>query len=331
MKRLAFACALMFLHASQQVPVLATEPTQIIPNPALELVQLSPNLPLIEQSAFRQVNGLLHIYDQPNGTIIHTRPDGVDFVSVLETVDGWTQINPGEWIRSDQLSAAPISHLTGFFIPDEIPNPIGWLREDVLTSAVPGGAADGESLPRYRMIYAYEQAATFGQRWVRVGPDQWVDRAHIALVQPVEPHNAIINSPRWIGVDLDEQVMIAYEGDTPVFAALVATGIQETPTAQGLFRIYERHDNWTMDSLPGEPYYLVEDVPNTMFFNRNMAIHGAYWHDEFGAVRSHGCINMTVSDAAWLFDWLTTDAEFEAADIYSRPVVFVYRPSITAG
>ena len=49
--------------------------------------------------------------------------------------------------------------------------------------------------------------------------------------------------------------------------------------------------------------YQVADVPWTMYFHEDYALHGAYWHDAFGKVRSHGCVNLAPADAAWLFEW----------------------------
>lgn len=325
MKRFAIVCFLICLHASQQV--LATELVSPVPNPAFDVEVLPPNRALVEQRQFWRVNGAMTVYDQPNGAIVGSHPDGLNYVSVIDGGNGWTQINPGEWIPSYLLSRTTISRLTGFFIPADLPQPIGWMRSGITTSAVPGGVPEGTLLPRHRLVYAYEQVSISGLGWVRVGENAWVERSRVALVNPIAPHRTITDSPRWVGVDLDEQVLIAYEGSTPVFAALVATGMPERPTDQGVFRIYDRYETWTMDNEPGAPTFYTEDVPRALFFYEDLALHGVYWHDEFGTPRSHGCVNLSVSDAAWLFDWLTVGYDFEDTNIYSRPVVFVYQPS----
>ena len=51
------------------------------------------------------------------------------------------------------------------------------------------------------------------------------------------------------------------------------------------------------------PGYDVPDVPYTMYYDGGMAIHGAYWHNMFGTPVSHGCTNVAVNHAKWLFDW----------------------------
>ena len=53
------------------------------------------------------------------------------------------------------------------------------------------------------------------------------------------------------------------------------------------------------------------DVPFVQYFTEGYALHAAYWHDEFGTPQSHGCVNLSPNDAAWLFDW--TDPQVPAA------------------
>jgi lipoprotein-anchoring transpeptidase ErfK/SrfK len=103
----------------------------------------------------------------------------------------------------------------------------------------------------------------------------------------------------WIDVDLSEQWLTAYEGDTPVFGAAVSTGIDGRNTPTGEFAI-EWMVEW--DDMAGDGYYL-PDVPYVMYFADYLAIHGTYWHDNFGYQMSHGCVNLTISDAAWLYNW----------------------------
>ena len=56
------------------------------------------------------------------------------------------------------------------------------------------------------------------------------------------------------------------------------------------------------DDMSGPDYYLPQ-VPYTMYFYKGYAIHGTYWHNNFGHPMSHGCVNMRTDDAAWLFNW----------------------------
>ena len=110
---------------------------------------------------------------------------------------------------------------------------------------------------------------------------------------------------RWIDVDLSEQTVRAYAGNSAVRAMVVSTGTSRYPTPPGRFRIYAKYASTTM-SGPG--YYLT-GVPHTMYFYRGYALHGTYWHNNFGTPMSHGCINLTRADAAWLYSWAPMGTE----------------------
>lgn len=104
---------------------------------------------------------------------------------------------------------------------------------------------------------------------------------------------------KWIEIDLTRQKLIAYEGDKSVFEAKVSTGLKRTPTVTGEFRIYHK---LRYADMAGPGYYL-RSVPYTMYFYKSYAIHGTYWHNNFGQPMSHGCVNMKTEEAAWLYEW----------------------------
>jgi lipoprotein-anchoring transpeptidase ErfK/SrfK len=111
---------------------------------------------------------------------------------------------------------------------------------------------------------------------------------------------------RFIRVSLSQQTLVAYDGPEPVFATLVSTGKEGFETPQGLFRIQQKHVSATMDGLVGsDEAYSIEDVPWTMYFTGSIALHAAFWHDHFGEVHSHGCVNLAPADARWLFRFTT--------------------------
>lgn len=106
-------------------------------------------------------------------------------------------------------------------------------------------------------------------------------------------------SGKWIEVDLSEQRLYAHEGPKTVFTATVSTGIRQYPTVTGRFTIYAKYRATRMTG----PGYDLPNVPWTMFFYRGYAIHGTYWHHNFGHPMSHGCINMKTTEAKWLYNW----------------------------
>ncbi len=107
------------------------------------------------------------------------------------------------------------------------------------------------------------------------------------------------NGARWIDVNLSEQRVYAYEGDVVVNSFIVSTGTSRTPTVTGKFKIWIKLKSTTM-SGPG--YYLT-NVPYTMYFYKGYGLHGTYWHNNFGTPMSHGCVNLSIPDAAWLYGW----------------------------
>lgn len=108
---------------------------------------------------------------------------------------------------------------------------------------------------------------------------------------------------RWVDVNLTNQTLVAYEGDTPVLTTLISSGTWQYPTVTGQFRIYLTYTSQTMDGRRlGYDYYL-ENVPYVMYFYKDYALHGTFWHNNFGTPMSHGCVNMRTSEAEWLYNW----------------------------
>lgn len=157
--------------------------------------------------------------------------------------------------------------------------------------------------------------------------DGWMSEADLRVPRISARPPAVTDSEPWIDVDLGTQTLVAYLGDKPVFATLVAAGVgaEGSPlsTPKGLHRIRAKLLAATMDNLDhsGVAPYSYEEVPFTQYIGR-VALHGAFWHDQFGAPRSHGCINLTLADAEWLFGFTqptVAEGETEAAASEKRP------------
>ena len=115
---------------------------------------------------------------------------------------------------------------------------------------------------------------------------------------------------KWVDVSILRQTLVAYEGRRPVFVTLVSTGADGIAdhddthaTIQGTFLIHAKHVSVTMDGDEAGDEFDLRDVPYVQYFTEGYALHGAYWHDDFGKPRSHGCVNLAPKDAAWLFGW----------------------------
>lgn len=116
---------------------------------------------------------------------------------------------------------------------------------------------------------------------------------------------------RWIEINLAKQTLLAVDGTKPVYATLVSTGSgglaspKDDPyvTPRGIFRIHTKHVAATMDSNQPEAEFELRDVPYIQYFEHGFALHAAYWHDQFGMPRSHGCVNLAPLDAKRLFQF----------------------------
>ena len=114
----------------------------------------------------------------------------------------------------------------------------------------------------------------------------------------VDPQE-LADEGRLIDVDLSEQIVTAYDGVTPVRHFIVSTGTWQHPTLTGQFRVWVKLASTPM---AGPGYYL-PGVPWTMYYYRGYALHGTYWHSNFGTPMSHGCVNLTIVEAEWLYNF----------------------------
>jgi lipoprotein-anchoring transpeptidase ErfK/SrfK len=127
--------------------------------------------------------------------------------------------------------------------------------------------------------------------------------ALVAALAPATPADAKLFDKR-IVVSISQQAMWAYKGDQVVLSSLVSTGRSGFETPLGNYAILSKLTSQTMEGVIGGEYYNVPDVPWVMYFtNGGHALHGTYWHNNFGAPMSHGCVNLPMDVAAWLFQW----------------------------
>lgn len=107
----------------------------------------------------------------------------------------------------------------------------------------------------------------------------------------------------WVEIDLSQQRLNLYQGKQVIFSALVSTGIWRYPTPTGRFRVWGKFafDDMTGGSRSRGDYYYLANVPHVVYFYQGFALHGTYWHRNFGQPMSHGCINLSIPDAQYVY------------------------------
>jgi lipoprotein-anchoring transpeptidase ErfK/SrfK len=225
----------------------------------------------------------------------------------------WGRTNGGLWINMQDLGAARPLLFRGAELTGELN--VGWVKSDrTNVYAGPRGTSPLASYSRFHQVKILEEVKTGAAgTYLRIESaseaDIWVRAGDIVRPTAAKvPAEVATPNERWIDVDLATQTLVAYEGSKPVFATLVSTGRgpkgSDTATRVGAHRIWVKLISSTMDNLEKEDashYYSMEDVPFVQFFDKAIALHGAFWHRDFGHVRSHGCVNLAPLDAAYLF------------------------------
>ncbi len=189
---------------------------------------------------------------------------------------------------------------------------VAWVFEDHAdVFDKPGGTRlKSEVRPQWERLAVLDTVVKKDRRWFRIGEGRWVSDSDVRAPTTAPVPGEAAPGERWIDVDIQNQVLTAYEGDRPVFATLVSTGkgkgksILATPV--GSHRVWVKLLSSDMDNLENEEasrYYAIQDVPWVMFFEKGYGLHGTFWHRSFGRIRSHGCVNLTPLDAQRLFNW----------------------------
>ena len=148
--------------------------------------------------------------------------------------------------------------------------------------------------------YKAYDAATKAYYYIR---PQWVHLFTPDEIAPLSPQ--VPENEKHIEILLERQLLLAYEWDELVYAARVATGRKNYESPAGWFHTFHKRptyhmfggaDEFSIFDLPGVPW-------DTYITDSGVALHGTYWHNDFGTPHSHGCINMSIPDAKWIFRW----------------------------
>jgi lipoprotein-anchoring transpeptidase ErfK/SrfK len=212
------------------------------------------------------------------------------------------------WVQFYRFTPAFGDDFQGVRVTTQPATDFGWVVQQNLTPYTDAGFYETLSsahYQRYDIVRVYESRLVGLTTWYRIGERQWTPATTLSIVHVNQPKPAEVSSHRWIMVNIWEQVLTVYENNQLIFATLVSTGDNYKLTDTGLYSVYLRFETTPMSGGEGEDYYLLERVPWTMYFDQGNALHGAYWHSSFGYPRTHGCVNLALADAHWLFDWAT--------------------------
>lgn len=133
-------------------------------------------------------------------------------------------------------------------------------------------------------------------------------------IPPAPPEPVIDpNAPKLIDIDLTNQYMRVYQGGEVIIETYISSGrVPEFTTPTGTFYVMSKVESQTMEGVLGGEYYNVPDVPDVLYFTGGgHAIHGTYWHNNFGAPMSHGCINVPMDVADFVYNWATVGTQID--------------------
>jgi len=235
----------------------------------------------------------------------------------------WFEHDKRRWAITSQLDLVAIDRLRlvdppafrGVEIAEGQALPVGFAKQQNAT----GYRFDEEGKPTETVRLTHRQGFHLtGEKRVHAGKTLlashegiWVQENALIMVEPRETPSFVKNDTlRWLDISIRNQTLVAYRGKQAVYATLVSTGrgamgdpATTHATPRGLFSVFSKHVSTKMSGDEIGSEYQIDDVPYVQYFHRGYALHTAFWHDNFGRVQSHGCVNLAPADAAWVFEF----------------------------
>ncbi|MBN1450407.1 MAG: L,D-transpeptidase [Anaerolineales bacterium] len=281
-----------------------------IPERPLPAYKPDPTLSQLPYRYFKLEDDYVPIYSSPGerGAGINQFPPGFVYVSYTDIwdLDGFYFLMPnGGWIPGKGSRIGEIPTFQGLAFHATPRNSFGWTYDQIPVKSAPGYNAPNTNkwINVYDVIQIYDTQNVDNADWNMIGPNQWVEARKIAqVIVNTTPPEGVTNN-RWIEVNLAEQSLAVYEDRQLVFATVIASGLEPYWTKPGLFQIFQKKETETMRNNDPAEFYYLDNVPWTMYYDGARALHGAYWRNQLGYPQSHGCVNLSVGDAHWLFNW----------------------------
>lgn len=265
-----------------------------------------------------KVNVKLSDLEEGDGTLSKRMVKG--FFIAIDRTFGW---NNRMWYKTTDGLIAPADRmiipktpdLAGFEIPDGVKQ-VGFIQS--VKAYKYDWPKDDETPKRGGRIKRYTSFGLTGetrvhakQRYRETVDGWWMKELYGTYTDPGERPSEVGADEKWVDVNLSKKTLMLFEGDKPVFAALVSPGKRSSKkskdhrTKPGKWRIREKHVSTTMDGdgPGGDLPYSIQDVPYVQYYDGSYALHGAFWHNNFGREQSHGCVNLSPADAKRVFNW----------------------------
>jgi hypothetical protein len=189
--------------------------------------------------------------------------------------------------------------------------------EDVLQSRCAsaggaGGALGGASKKPRQVWYGLRDGLTWGGVY-------WARAEHLRIIPPEEltPLSPEVEDKR-ILINLSKQRLTCFEGQDAVFETRLSSGMAGMATPQGTHRVLQKMHTTRMTGGVGSGYYDLPGIGFTTYFTATgVAIHGTYWHNDYGRPRSHGCVNTPTAAAQWIYRWTRPDVPYDKQRVFA--------------
>ncbi len=253
------------------------------------------------------------------------RGSTVAWSKAYDDVDGrtWLYTSDHAWVPKDRVRPYPRSEFEGVVLNDKTQLPIAFFRKKDRPQYRWLGETfqeTGTSFPRLSHVQLSEERKvheTIAYLKVR-DSDLWLREADAAVARkrdevPYKKTEAIKTRKTWLDVSVFGGTLVAYENETPVFATLISPGRGGTPipgrdpvstasTPTGTFRVDGKF-RWATMVSSSDSNIVHSEVQYVQNFHGPHALHGAYWHEAFGELKSGGCVNLSPKDSKWVFEW----------------------------
>lgn len=284
------------------------------------VVDAGKPLPWWQQEDAKLNEVTLESLDESDGVIAKRMVKGF-YVAIDRTFNWsgrtWYKTTKGLVAPADRLSQTSGSNFQGVELGADYRLPVGWVYG--WTKNRPTYEYDEESKKlktkgtkdHFAAVNLTGREMTLAKKdYVELDDGSWMRAAHLRVTRPGPPPANLAPGERWIDVNLTTQTVIAFVGTTPYYATLISSGKthkdkeRDHSTPVGEYRIRGKHVTTTMDgdgTAAGDLPYSIEDVPYVMYFYKAYALHGAFWHRNYGVKMSHGCVNLAPLDAKYMF------------------------------